>query len=65
MEASLYDLIFQVIGDKIAPVPVIYSPWTTEKKTPPKINILQILDAFKLPLLEDYCDVLALILSKY
>ena len=65
IEISIYDLFYEAINKVIRFEPVVYSPWVTEKKKPPKINIIQILNIFKLPLLEDYTSFLITILEKF
>ena len=58
-------MAIRIINNKLFPKKISHSPWERVKKDPPKINILQVLNTFKLTLLEDYESFLIAILTNY
>jgi len=59
---SLFDLVKKIINNAIFPEAKKNSLWMMETVDPPKLNIIQVMDIFKLPLLEDYGEFLRKIL---
>lgn len=52
LEISVFDLVKKIINQQLYPEVKKPSLWMMEAKVPPKLNIIQILDLFKLSLIE-------------
>lgn len=65
VEISIYDLFKKIINQTLFPITKSESVWAAEPKKPPKLNLIQVLGYFKLPLLEDYDIFLEKILREY